>query len=186
MAKSDSPLAAAAAAYEAEFATYQRLADLFVKTPLNTIKHLDRANESLAELAECEQRLQQNLHNILSVLTETRKVQEGLAGQVVAHAPKFKERKDMLAALTQRVADIAKDASQLNAHAVGKNGDTQTDAAKPDLGEVSAKVMELADRANELHTSCRDADFDELAEQAHTVHQKLKSLATKLSKAGGN
>ena len=66
------------------------------------------------------------------------------------------------------------------------NGDTAAEPAKPDPVDVSTKVLALSERADALANDCRAADFGELAEQAHALHQRLKAIGTKLQKAGGN
>jgi hypothetical protein len=55
MAKQDpSVLADAASSFDAELATYARLGKLFLETPLSSVKHLERANHTLGEIAACE------------------------------------------------------------------------------------------------------------------------------------
>ena len=61
MAKQDNALADAAAGFDDELAAYTRLGDLFLKTPLSSVKHLERANATLAEIAACEERLHRRL-----------------------------------------------------------------------------------------------------------------------------
>ena len=59
MAKQDtSALVEAAAAFDSELATYTRLGKLFISTPLGSVKHLERANQTLGEIAASEEKLQ--------------------------------------------------------------------------------------------------------------------------------
>ena len=81
---------------------------------------------------------------------------------------------------------LATDVQSVNALVLQKNGDQAADATTPDPGDVSAKVLALSERADQLATTCREADFEELAEQAHSLHQRLKAIGTKLQKAAGN
>ena len=53
MSKSDSALVEAAAKFASELESYARLGDLFLKTPLSSVKHLERANQTLADIAGC-------------------------------------------------------------------------------------------------------------------------------------
>ena len=55
--RSDSPLAEAAADFATELANYSRLGRLFLETPLGSVKHLERANQTLGEIAASEVRL---------------------------------------------------------------------------------------------------------------------------------
>jgi len=187
MAKSsDSPLTQAAAEFDAELATYSRLGELFLKTPLNTLKHLERANQTLGELADSEQRLQDAGKALIEALTGARSKQEQLSRSVIDYAPTVQARNQTLRELMTSMGALAGDVSSINTTVTGKNGDSGGETAQPDPAEVSSKVLALSERADQLAASCREADFVELAEQAHALHQRLKAIGTKLQKAGGN
>ena len=185
MAKSDSALVNAAAAFDSELATYSRLGDLFLKTPLNTLKHLERANQTLGELADSEQRLQDAGKQLIEALSGARQQQEQLSQSVIDYAPTVQARNQTLRDLMTSMGALAGDVSLINTVVTGKNGDGET-VVQPDPAEVSTKVLGLSERAEQLSTTCREADFVELAEQAHALHQRLKAIGTKLQKAGGN
>src|SRR6476469_10426754 len=186
MAKSDSPLVIAATEFDEVLAVYSRLGELFLKTPLTTLKHLERANQTLGELADCEQKLQDTGRKLIEALTAARQTQERLSQEVIAQAPMLKERNGQLRDLMTQMGALAADVQGVNALVSSKNGDTQQPAQAPDAGEVSSKVLELSQRAEALATSAREVDFAELAEQAHALHQRLKAIGTKLGKATGN
>jgi hypothetical protein len=174
MGKTDSPLVAAAAAFDAELATYSRLGELFLKTPLNTLKHLERARETLQEISASETRLQEAGKQLITALGEARQRQEQLSASVIEHAPNVRGRSDVLANLMLSMGELAKDAASIK------------DAAAGDPAEISAKVMELSQRADDLATKCREADFAELGDQVHALHQRLKAVGQKLQKAAPN
>jgi hypothetical protein len=186
MAKSDSPLVAAAAAFDEELAVYSRLGELFLKTPLNTLKHLERANQTLGELADCEQRLQNAGKALIEALSGARQKQEELSQSVIDYAPTVQNRNTKLRDLMTSMGALATDVAAVNTAVTGTNGDSAAEANSPDPVDVSTKVLALSERADELSASCRAADFVELAEQAHALHQRLKAIGTKLQKAGGN
>lgn len=186
MAKSDSALVNAAAAFDEELATYGRLGELFLKTPLNTLKHLERANQTLGELADSEQRLQAAGKQLIEALTGARSKQEQLSQNVIDYAPTVQARNQKLRELMTSMGELAGDVSEINTVVTSKNGDAGSEAQAPDPVTVSTKVLALSERADQLASNCRDADFAELAEQAHALHQRLKAIGTKLQKAGGN
>lgn len=186
MAKSDSPLVTAAAAFDSELATYSRLGELFLKTPLDTLKHLERANQTLGELADSEQRLQDVGKALIEALTGARQKQEDLSRSVVEYAPTVQQRNKRLRDLMTEMSSLAGDVGQINSVVTAKSGDAKEPAATPDPIDVSTQVLGLSERAEQLATSCREADFAELAEQAHALHQRLKVIGNKLQKAGGN
>src|SRR5436305_6240707 len=96
MPKPDSALVEAATAFDEQLASYARLGELFLKTPLDSVKHLERANLTLGELAQCEDRLQQCGKRLIEALTAAREQQENLAKDVVAHAPNVQARNTRL------------------------------------------------------------------------------------------
>ena len=177
MPKSDSLLVQAATEFDEALAVYSRLGDLFLKTPLTSLKPLERANQTLGELAECEQKLQDTGRKLIEALTAARQTQEKLSQDVIAQAPMLKERNGQLRDLMTQMSALAGDVQTVNA---------LTQNAEADTGEVSAKILELSQRADALAGSARDVQFAELADQAHALHQRLKAIGMKLGKATGN
>jgi hypothetical protein len=178
MSKEQTPLAAAVAAFDDELAAYSRLGELFLKTQLSTLAQLERANATLGELAACEQRLQTTGQHLVQVLSAARERQEQLANEVVAHAPTVQARNQQLADLMSSLAELAREAARVNASA------TSRDAKAVD--ELSTSVLALSERSEALAKQAHEADFEELANQAHALHQRLLAIGTKLQKAAGN
>ncbi len=177
-----SPLLAAAASFVEQLSTYARLGELFLKTPLSSVKHLERANQVLGEIADCEGRLQDAGKQLIEALSAARQQQEQLANDVIAHAPEVSARNTRLKELMTEMGQLAADVAQINAGVTSTNGDP----AGPDPGEVSASVLALSSRAEQLATSARDAQFEEIATQAHALYQRLKAIGNKLQTAAGN
>jgi hypothetical protein len=186
MPKEPSPLSEAAAAFDAELVIYARLGELFLKTPLTSLKHLERANETIGQIADCEQRLQDCGKRLIEALTAARAKQENLSNAVVAHAPTVQARNAQLKELMLQMGQLATDAAAVNAQVLSQNGDGSQDGAKIDTGEVSSAVLAISERALTLAGAAHDAEFEELSQQAHTLHQRLKAIGQKLQKAAGN
>ncbi len=178
-------LLSAAESFDAALAAYARLGELFLKTPLSSVKHLERANQLLGEIADCEQKLQDAGKSLIEALAESRQRQEQLSAAVIAHAPELQARNTRLKELMTEMGQLATDVAAVNEQVVGRNGDEQK-AAKPDPGEVSGAVLALSQRAEQLATVAREAEFEEVATQAHALHQRLKAIGQKLQKAAGN
>ena len=170
MSKSQrTPLVEAAAGFDEELATYARLGELFLKTPLTSLRHLERANQTLQELADSEQRLAACGQRLSQALGEARMRQEGLSEQIVAYAPALRARNEQLQALTARMAQLGSDVAAINAR-----------TSTRDAGDVSAAVLALSQRAEELAGAARGVEFEELAAQAHALFQRLEAIAQKL------
>jgi hypothetical protein len=181
-----SALVAAAAAFDTELSTYTRLGELFIKTPLDSVKHLERANATLADIAACEERLQAAGQNLVLALGTSRKAQEDLAKQVVAHVPTIQERNNQLKELMAELAAVAGEVGGLNAQITSRTTETDGQPTVSDAQGLSAGILELSTRAERLAERAREAALEELATQAHALHQKLQAIGKKLALAGKN
>lgn len=187
MAKDQSPLAAAAADFEKELAAYARLGKLFLETPLSSVKHLERANATLGEIAQCEERLQQAGQALVQALAGSRDHQEQLAKAVVAHVPAVQARNGRLQDLMKEMGAVAGEVAGLNdiIQKHKENGDSTKGPSQEDARDVGETVLALSSRAEALATVAREAEFEEVATQAHALHQRLQAIGKKLQKVGG-
>jgi methyl-accepting chemotaxis protein len=187
MAKVEStPLVDAAAEFDSELSTYGRLGELFLKAPLSSVKHLERANQLLGEIAGCEERLQAAGQKLVRALAASRDEQEKLAGNVVAHVPAIQKRNARLQELMGELTGLAGEVGGLNSviQAKAENGDASASPTAKDARDVSETVLGLSTRAEELAKVAREAEFEELAMQAHALHQRLQAIGKKLAKVG--
>ena len=187
MSKDTSPLADAAANFDKELAAYARLGKLFIETPLSSVKYLERGNNTLAEIAQCEERLQLAGQTLVKALSSARDQQEQLAKAVVAHVPTLQARNQRLQELMTEMGAVAGEVAGLNEiiAAKGGNGDSTKSPSPDDARDVSETVLALSSRAEALAATARDAEFEEVATQAHSLHQRLQAIGKKLQKAGG-
>jgi predicted nucleic acid-binding Zn-ribbon protein len=187
MAKHDTELAAAAAGFDQELAAYTRLGELFVSTSLSSVKHLERANTTLAEIADCEGRLQAAGQRMVQALAAARTRQEQLAKDVVARVPLVQDRNRRLNELMAELSAVAGEVGGLNTAITGlrDNGDPTRPPTADTARDVSASLLALSERAAQLAAHAREAEFEELGEQAHALHQRLAAIGKKLHKAGG-
>jgi hypothetical protein len=187
MAQHDTALAAAASSFDDELAAYARLGDLFLKTPLSSVKHLERANATLADIAACEERLQAAGQRMVQALSAARARQEQLAKDVVAHVPHIQARNKQLNELMTELTAVAGEVGHLNTALTAQrdNGDATRPPTSEDARGVSTTVFALSDRAEQLAATARDAEFEEIATQAHALHQRLQAVGKKLQKVSG-
>jgi hypothetical protein len=187
MAKTESELAEAAAVFEEELAAYARLGELFLKTPLSSVKQLERANTTLAEIAACEERLQAAGQRMVQALSASRTRQEQLSRDVVAHVPLVQDRNRRLNELMTELTAVAGEVGGINNALAGRreNGDATRPPSLEDARDISSTVLALSDRAERLAATAREAEFEELATQAHALHQRLQAVGKKLQTAGG-
>ena len=186
MAKHDTELADAVAGFDHELAAYTRLGELFVEAPVGSVKQLERANTTLSEIAACEERLQAAAQRLVQALGAARARQEQLARDVVARVPVVRDRNRQLQELMSDLAGVATQVGALNTAIAGHRGDNG-DPTQPPTAEaardISTSLLALSERASELATAARDAEFEELATQAHALYQRLQAIGKKLHKA---
>jgi len=187
MAKVEStPLVDAAAEFDTELSSYARLGELFLKQPTSSVKHLERANNLLGEIAGCEERLQQAGQKLVKALAASRDQQEQLAKDVVAHVPVIQQRNTRLQELMGELTGLAGEVGGLNTliQSKAENGDASAQPTMKDARDVSETVLGLSTRAEALAATAREAEFEELAMQAHALHQRLQAIGKKLAKVG--
>jgi outer membrane murein-binding lipoprotein Lpp len=83
------------------------------------------------------------------------------------------------------MGQLATDVAGVNAKIVQQSGDG-SEPTKADPGEVSGSLLELSARAEQLAGDAHTAEFEELSQQAHALHPRLKAIGQKLQKATGN
>jgi hypothetical protein len=186
MSKDSSALADAAADFDKELAAYARLGKLFLEVPMSSVKYLERANTTLGEIAQCEERLQTAGQTLVRALAAARDQQEQLAKLVVAHVPNLQARNKRLQDLMTEMGGVAGEVAGLNDLIGNKkdNGDASKGPTQADARDVGETVLALSDRAESLAKAAQEAEFEEVATQAHALHQRLLAIGKKLQKAG--
>jgi len=167
--KAPSPLVEAAQAFDDALEAHARNAELFVRTPLTSTKHIERANELLGEIAGAEDRMRERSAALAEAVAVARDRQEQLARDIIARLPEIKARNEQLMTLLAAYQALGNEAGALNATAAGTNP-----------RELVEALHAIAERATTLATDARAAGFEELATQAHALHQRLASAAKKL------
>lgn len=180
----ESPLLVAAQAFDDELQSYTRLAELFIKSPLATTKHLDRINELLGEIAGCEQRLGETGRALVTALGSARQHQEQLAAGVVERLPAVRARNDQLRGLMSELEALGKEAAAISAESgdVPRDAHGNVDVPKAQALDIGTRILELAARASDVAAHARDAEFEELSNQAHALHQRLLAVGKKLQR----
>lgn len=83
---------------------------------------------------------------------------------------------------------VAGEVGSLNQTITGhrNNGDTSKPPTAEDARGVSTTVFALSERAERLAITAREAEFEEIATQAHALCQRLQAVGKKLQKVGGD
>ena len=143
-----------------------------MRTPLSTTQHLERANELLREIAAAETLLAERGAALAAAINGTHTHQQATAQAITDRLPAIKERNDQLKRLLETFQSLGAEAGALNATAAASNP-----------AELVVTITSLSDRAAALAADARTTGFEELAREAHALHQRLASTARKLQGA---
>jgi hypothetical protein len=195
-----SPLLDAAEAFESELKRFARLTDSARKGPLGSQKALERAAESLKEVADCEEQMQAHARELMAALAAARDQQQAQADLLQRRAEEIRQRTNVYAELMKRFEALGKDAADLNAmgqrlstkkRALGEDGADAADMAKdPELAaglrELSDRMGDVGDIAHRLETAAREAEFEDIARQAESLRQQLLAARNKVTLLHGS
>ena len=186
-----SPLLAAAQAFDAELERFAHLAEAARKGPLGSQKALERAAETLKEIADCEEQMQVRARTLMAALGAAREQQEAQAALVSQRAEEIRERTSVYGELLRQFQALGQDAVELNG--MGQRlsakkrdaGATASEMARdPELAaglrELSDRMASVVTRAQELATAARDADFEDVSRQADSLRQQLLAARNKV------
>jgi hypothetical protein len=179
-----SEVVAAAEAFDDELETYATVSGAFARAQLTSSKHLERAKDALNQIAASEQRLATCGARLAAAVNAARNQQEALAKATLERVPVLQQRMEQLRGLVGQFETLGQEAGSLNGGALAivhwtpEQGDrgAQLAEARALLGNMQT----LSQRALDLTAQARDADFEELAVQAHALHQQLQSAHNKL------
>jgi hypothetical protein len=166
----DAALVAAATAFDEQLTEYARLAELLLRTPLATVKHLERANQTIEEIGATETRLGETGRALALAISEARDRQQQLAEQMVAHLPSVQARNQALRDLITDLQQLAETVRAINSAASGGAGAL----------DLEERVTQLAAAAETLAARARSDGFEEPATQAHALHQQMLAVQRKL------
>jgi hypothetical protein len=195
--KDPSPLLAAAEAFDAELERFGHLAESARKGALGSQKALERAAETLKEIADCEEQMQARARTLMAALGAAREQQEAQAALVSERAEELRQRTAVYAELLRQFQALGQDAVELNG--MGQRlsarksdaGATASDMARdPELAaglhELSERMASVAGRAQDLATAARSADFEDVSRQADSLRQQLLAARNKVVLLHGN
>jgi DNA repair exonuclease SbcCD ATPase subunit len=197
-----SPLLAAAQAFDAELERFTHLTDTARQGRLDSQKALERAAEALAQIADCEEQMQLHARALMAALGTARELQESQAELASRRAEEVRQRTAVYGDLLKRFQALGTEAAELNSmgqrlsaqKSKTTNKTTSEDAADggaggdgprelslaAGLGELSQRMAEVAEHAQGLTATARDADFEDVARQADSLRQQLLAARNKV------
>jgi len=184
----DSPLIASADAFDETLKRFAALADGLRKGKLDSQRNLERAAESLKEVAACEEELQAHAQALMAALGGARDAQQSQAETVRLRALEIQARSEELARLMRGFEAIGKDAAALNATAQQLAARKRTPDEMVKDGEFLAGLDELQERMTAVLTAgetlaadARATDFDDLAAKVDSLRQQILAARNKIN-----
>lgn len=167
----------AAEAFDSELEGFYRLVDATLRGPLNSVKHLERAANSLNQVADCEQRLSA-ASQVLSAA-----IANGHAQQL-EQAQRLQERAQLISLRTSQFHQLMEGYRTLGAAATALNTATLEFGRKKKEAGASAELVQefqslqgqmlkVAQTAQELVEAARGAEFEDIARQIDAIRQQL-------------
>jgi hypothetical protein len=185
---SESPLVAAAQAFDATLGRFAALSDGLRKGTLDSQRNLERAAEALKEVAGCEEELQAHAQALMAALGIARDAQQTQAEAIRVRALEIQARSEELARLMRGFEAIGKDAAALNASAQQLAARKRTPDEMVKDGELLAGLDELQERmtavlaaGEKLAADARGADFEDLARRVDSLRQQILAARNKIS-----
>jgi len=183
----DSPLVASAEAFDGTLQRFAALAAGLRKGTLDSQKNLERAAETLKEVAACEEELQARAQALMAALGGARDAQQAQAEAVRVRALEIQARSEELARLMRGFEAIGKDAAALNASAQQLAARKRTPDEMVKDGELLAGLDELQERMSAVLTAgealaadARAADFDDLSRKVDSLRQQILAARNKI------
>jgi hypothetical protein len=174
-----SPLVEAAQGFADALEAYAQLAKGFVRAPLHSARQIERASDLLEEITASEQRLSEAGQALAAAVTAARDEQEALATSMLEHLPVVRDRGQALRELLAGFEGLGAEAAELNREVAEVRAGGQGAAA------IVERMLELAGRAEAVAVAARASEFEDLASQAHALHQSLLAAARRLQAAAG-
>jgi hypothetical protein len=184
----ESPLVGAAQAFSETLQRFGALADGLRKGELDSQRNLERAAETLTEVARCEEELQAHAQALMSALGMARDTQQAQADAIRTRALDIQARTEQYASLMRGFEALGKDAAALNTSAQGLGARKRTAEEMVKDGELLAGLDELQERmttvaasAEKLTTDAREADFEDIARKVDSLRQQILAARNRIT-----
>jgi len=183
VAKKLSELGLAAAALETELARFEELAQLAMRTPLNSEKNIERAARATMDAAACQDRVAERVQALVAVIADARDRQQATAERVVARAQEIQRRGEDVTALMQRFGALGGDARDLVTLMQGLAGLPKDDVAAR-IAEIQTKMTTVVADSEEVAKAALAIEMTDIARQADSIRQQLHAAKNRLKLLG--
>jgi hypothetical protein len=178
-------LSAAVAAFEADLARYEELANDLKAITINSQKNLARATKLLEEAANFEQRLSDDVTKLVEAMQNARDRQQGSAELTLAAAKKIESRMAEHNLLMQKFAALgerARGASDPVQEVMSQAAENvEPGVLAKGLGEVKTRMDEIVAETDAMIREAEAGDWSDIAREAESLKQKVQAARNKIA-----
>jgi hypothetical protein len=181
------PLVAAAEAFESSLQRFAGLAEALRKTRIDGQRGIERAGQTLQEITDCEQVLQEHAQGLIAALGAVRAAQQQQAEAITVRAEEIKRQNDVYVALMSRYEELGKETAKLNASAqeLGAVARTPEEMVRDQmlparLDDLQARMTATGGVAEALAADAGAAGFDELSRKVDSLRQQILATRNKI------
>ena len=185
---SASPLVEAAQAFSETLNRFGALANGLRKGELDSQRNLERAAQTLTEVARCEEELQAHAQALMAALGMARDTQQTQADAIRTRALEIQARTEQYAGLMRGFEALGKDAAALNASAQGLGARKRTAEEMVKDGELLAGLDDLQERmtavagsAEKLGADAREANFEDISSKVDSLRQQILAARNRIA-----
>jgi hypothetical protein len=172
-----SELIDAARRLQEALSAYQDKAEEFGAMRLNTQKTIERAAETLTQIAALEQVMVTDLNGLVAAIGGLRDRQQQQAQLVEQRAGELVGRRQVLESLLGDLVGLTDDVKGVRQLLHAVEGEAGAGPDVVDVSTVVARISALGDRARSFAELAKERDFPELAAQGHALGQQLDAVA---------
>ncbi len=185
-----SPLTAAALAFEQELARYEKICSELHRGKVSSQKTLTRTQRLLGESVECEEELGAKLRLLLDAMNGARDKQQASMEWALAAAQDLQKRADMFTELLTRVNALGEQARDVSgpvaAIVAEKDAGASPDRLLSLLNAVSTQMSGIIAEATAIEKAADADDWPEIAREVRSLKQQVQSAQAKVVSTCGS
>jgi hypothetical protein len=181
------PLVVAAEAFESSLQRFASLGETLRKGRIDGQRGIERAAQTLQQIAECEQLLQAHAQALIAALGAVRAAQQQQAEAITVRAEEIRRQNEIYVALMGRYEELGKETAKLNATAqeIGAVARSPEEMVRdqtlpPRLDDLQARMTETGAVAEALVVDSWAADFEELSRKVDSLRQQILATRNKI------
>jgi hypothetical protein len=169
-------LSEAALALDRELRRFDDLAAQAARMKLNTEKGIERATEALTHAAECQDRIQTHVQELVAAVGAARQKQETDAAALLRRAEEIAARRKEFADVLQRMAGLGQ---------MARDVQDALQAGPGNIDDVQARMQKIAEEAGEIARTAQEKEMEDVARQAEVLRTQILSARNKVALLAG-